>query len=305
MKNKLSKGLSLSANPKCLIKGIFSAATDVFTSFFRKNDILKNNKLNSDSTDSPRTGEVLNNITFKGLDVVRQYAALLKQRVQTGTRARKALVVPRQANPLGRSMIEMLGVLAIIAVLLVGGIAGYSKAMMMWKIDKAINQYTHIIQGMLENQMSLRSLPHQHIGPLLQEMGIIPETWTINGLDIHDNIGNNLRVYTNHGNEKTMTFGVIIGGGNTNIYHKNNESQQICTAILRDFVQPLHAAVYFAFLYQNGVHYMSWRGDNTFVSTHNTKTDKYIKDMTPAEISEACQMCKDNGENACFILMYF
>ena len=236
---------------------------------------------------------------------MRQYAALLKQRVQTGTRARKALVVPRQANPLGRSMIEMLGVLAIIAVLLVGGIAGYSKAMMMWKIDKAINQYTHIIQGMLENQMSLRSLPHQHIGPLLQEMGIIPETWTINGLDIHDNIGNNLRVYTNHSNEKTMTFGVIIGGGNTNIYHKNNESQQICTAILRDFVQPLHAAVYFAFLYQNGVHYMSWRGDNTFVSTHNTKTDKYIKDMTPAEISEACQMCKDNGENACFILMYF
>lgn len=27
--------------------------------------------------------------------------------------------------------------------------------------------------------------------------------------------------------------------------------------------------------------------------------------MTPAEISEACQMCKDNGENACSILMYF
>ena len=205
----------------------------------------------------------------------------------------------------GRSMIEMLGVMAIVAVLSVGGIAGYSKAMEKWKVDKAINQYTHIIQGMLENQMSLRSLPHQHIGQLLQEMGIIPETWTINGLDIHDNIGNNLRVYTNHGNEKTMTFGVVIGGGNTNIYHKNNESQQICTAILRGFVQPLHASVYFAFLYQNGVHYMSWRGDNTFVSTHNTKTDKYIKDMTPAEISEACQMCKDNGENACFILMYF
>ena len=32
-------------------------------------------------------------------------------------------------NCVGRSMIEMLGVLAIIAVLSVGGIAGYSKAM--------------------------------------------------------------------------------------------------------------------------------------------------------------------------------
>ncbi len=36
----------------------------------------------------------------------------------------------------GRSMIEMLGVLAIIGVLSVGGIAGYSKAMMKFKINK-------------------------------------------------------------------------------------------------------------------------------------------------------------------------
>ena len=32
-------------------------------------------------------------------------------------------------NQIGRSMVEMLGVLAIIGVLSVGGIAGYSKAM--------------------------------------------------------------------------------------------------------------------------------------------------------------------------------
>ena len=37
-------------------------------------------------------------------------------------------------NQFGRSMIEMLGVLAIIGVLSVGGIFGYSKAMMTWKI---------------------------------------------------------------------------------------------------------------------------------------------------------------------------
>ena len=34
-----------------------------------------------------------------------------------------------RVNESGRSMIEMLGVLAIIGVLSVGGIAGYSKAM--------------------------------------------------------------------------------------------------------------------------------------------------------------------------------
>ena len=36
-------------------------------------------------------------------------------------------------NESGRSMIEMLGVLAIIGVLSVGGIAGYSRAMMKYR----------------------------------------------------------------------------------------------------------------------------------------------------------------------------
>ena len=41
-------------------------------------------------------------------------------------------------------MIEMLGVLAIIGVLSVGGIAGYSKAMMKYRINKTIEQITLI-----------------------------------------------------------------------------------------------------------------------------------------------------------------
>ena len=49
-------------------------------------------------------------------------------------------------NQNGRSMIEMLGVLAIIGVLSVGGIAGYSKAMMKYRVNKTIEQLT-IIAG--------------------------------------------------------------------------------------------------------------------------------------------------------------
>ena len=82
---------------------------------------------------------------FKGLDVVRQCAALLERRVQSSTRVRKAQAVTRQTNPIGRSMIEMLGVLAIIGVLSVGGIAGYSKAMMKFKINKTIEQMSMIL----------------------------------------------------------------------------------------------------------------------------------------------------------------
>ena len=45
----------------------------------------------------------------------------------------------------GRSMVEMLGVLAIVGVLSVGGIAGYSQAMSKFKITKAMDQVQTII----------------------------------------------------------------------------------------------------------------------------------------------------------------
>ena len=51
-------------------------------------------------------------------------------------------------NQSGRSMIEMLGVLAIIGVLSVGGIAGYSKAMNKYKISKTTDQITMIIANL-------------------------------------------------------------------------------------------------------------------------------------------------------------
>jgi Tfp pilus assembly protein FimT len=48
-------------------------------------------------------------------------------------------------NQSGRSMIEMLGVLAIIGVLSVGGIAGYSKAMLKYKTNKTIDEVTMLV----------------------------------------------------------------------------------------------------------------------------------------------------------------
>ena len=70
--------------------------------------------------------------------------------------AEDALTIPAEsrhdykcgsATQSGRSMIEMLGVLAIIGVLSVGGIAGYSKAMMKYRINKSIEQISLISQN--------------------------------------------------------------------------------------------------------------------------------------------------------------
>ena len=50
-----------------------------------------------------------------------------------------------KTNETGRSMIEMLGVLAIIGVLSVGGIAGYSKDMNKFKTNKVADNVSMIV----------------------------------------------------------------------------------------------------------------------------------------------------------------
>ena len=74
----------------------------------------------------------------KNPNVHKTYMNFLRQR-------KTALDAPLHAVSSGRSMIEMLGVLAIIGVLSVGGIAGYSKAMMKFKINKTIEQMSMIL----------------------------------------------------------------------------------------------------------------------------------------------------------------
>ncbi len=51
----------------------------------------------------------------------------------------------------GRSMVEMLGVLAIIGVLSVGAIAGYSKAMFKYKLNKHAEQMNTVINAVARN----------------------------------------------------------------------------------------------------------------------------------------------------------
>lgn len=60
----------------------------------------------------------------------------------------------------GRSMIEMLGVLAIIGVLSVGGIAGYSQAMSKFKVTKTTDQ----IQTMVQNIRTLYASQKNYTG---------------------------------------------------------------------------------------------------------------------------------------------
>lgn len=72
-------------------------------------------------------------------------------------------------------MVEMIGVLAIIGVLSVGAIAGYSSAMMKYKLNKQAQQFTTIINLMSRHTQSFEGTANgTQLLPLFIKMGEIP-----------------------------------------------------------------------------------------------------------------------------------
>jgi len=75
----------------------------------------------------------------------------------------------------GRSMIEMLGVLAIIGVLSVGGIAGYSQAMNKFKVSKTTDQIQTLVTNIRTLTASQRDYALVSNHALLQKMGALTD----------------------------------------------------------------------------------------------------------------------------------
>lgn len=100
----------------------------------------------------------------------------------------------REKNASGRSMIEMLGVLAIIGVLSVGGIAGYSKAMEKFKINKTIEQIAQItanVQTLYAQQTTFDGLNNESA----IAMGVVPSELGTAGGTLTNLFGNSVEIW--------------------------------------------------------------------------------------------------------------
>lgn len=75
-------------------------------------------------------------------------------------------------NENGRSMVEMLGVLAIIGVLSAGGLAGYSKAMFKHKLNSTMDQITMLVTNI--RTMYGTQGNYDGLAANVTDLGIIP-----------------------------------------------------------------------------------------------------------------------------------
>ena len=262
---------------------------------------------------------------LKGLNVVRQCAALLERRVQS----RKAQAVTRQTKHIrnllpqcasdatgflsdvykkstrarkfladgvqcGRSMIEMLGVLAIIAVLSVGGIAGYSKAMLMWESNIQKNLITELLHGAIDLKLRFnhQTIPYQNVTSVLAGLGNIPEgveykhgtIYTKSGFSSYLSYG--LRTMTSRTdghtyqqNQYVIYFLFNQGGKSLNLSEEN-----FCNNLLQAAKEVADELL--------GVDF--WKTDSTSTSPNgDTGISLYSgKDLKKASITEMRQKCK-------------
>ena len=104
----------------------------------------------------------------KNFSVHNQYMNFLRPR-------KTALDEPLYKLSAGRSMVEMLGVLAIIGVLSVGAIAGYSKAMSKYRLNKFSEQLNTLVSACIRYSQSFNNLTaSQTITEYFIKMGEIP-----------------------------------------------------------------------------------------------------------------------------------
>ena len=68
----------------------------------------------------------------------------------------------KNVNESGRSMVEMLGVLAIIGVLSIGGIAGYTRAMRGWKANEILDAASRVA-AMVQTKLATENMTYSEM----------------------------------------------------------------------------------------------------------------------------------------------
>ena len=206
----------------------------------------------------------------------------------------------------GRSMIEMLGVLAIIGVLSVAGIAGYSKAMEKFKFNKAMSEYSTLMFGVVQHlddfkHAQIKGASYTPLGDIAVALDMVPPTWQESaGYRFIDGLGNLIQIFIRDTGELAVDFYL----GDIQISENNNRvstafNNKLCREIVQNIAIPLHASVINVFW-----HNMSsqrFYGD----AYCNGKDKKCLNQITLAEINNYCSSCGKNEGSPCAFVFDF
>ena len=201
----------------------------------------------------------------------------------------------------GRSMVEMLGVLAIIGVLSVGAIYGYSKAMMKYKLNKQAE-----VMNMLLHTVVQLNLPYSddwHT-KLISRLNLLPDGIKQSSSEdyLHDMFGNSIWIFSIQ--PETNFFGYGIGYNFT----EHGDRNEIC----RNLLNVYRANSSFIYTINTDNKYQDEETDNSvfenfgyyYGDNYCIGNRKCIRDITISDIDNMCHQC-DVNSTQCRIYVLF
>ena len=198
----------------------------------------------------------------------------------------------------GRSMVEMIGVLAIIGVLSVGAISGYASAMNKHKLNKLTQQYNTLIAAVGKYHGSLNNFKETDVKtgngvsliPYLKVLNEIPVEMIRPNTNaaIYDIYKNSIDIYRHD----TGYTGMIV-----NIVKSSNgiETCEKLTQISIPFADELYSLM---FRVSHEANYTSYYGKGC------QKNQKCLKDLNLSSIHDLCKTCEESLNSCTFLLMF-
>ena len=207
---------------------------------------------------------------------------------KNGTRARR-----RQADvPLcGRSMVEMLGVLAIIGVLSIGAMSGYAKAMLKYKLNKQTEQLNSILTGIILHRHEWRTTQgRMYLKNYFVQLGFVPEDMDQdNTVYLYDVFNNKILIGTSGANDDGTMSSVGV-----NYYIDTSVSFEVCQNIyqtVKGFADNLYRInIGKTIDGASGTSYST----SFYGKQHCTGNYKCLANISVSDIYETCQFCKNS-----------
>ena len=208
-------------------------------------------------------------------------------------------------NEIGRSMVEMLGVLAIIGVLSVGAIAGYSKAMMKYKLNKHAESFNQLLNNVIHLKPQLEQSFRDYSKfdfETFSKLNLIPDGMTadVKNKVILDNFGTRIYYYVGYHNEgRTFEnyFNIVLSQDGAKVTKEKTEVCHNIVNIAKENAANIHnlqTRNHLEVSYSTFIRY----GD---LST-NTDPEKLLRNMTLEDVEQFCYAC--TSEKQCAFMLY-
>ena len=214
-----------------------------------------------------------------------------------------------KSNQAGRSMIEMLGVLAIVGVLSVGAIAEFGKAMYKWKAIKCTEEYNLFISEMLVYEKDWIKMKrkqgsgHLYIGPYMEQWGMVPSSWTVSGNYFSDRLGNRIIPFVRN-DLGSFSFNWRVDIDFVLSQRKGKETAEFCRLVFHNVIIPNRDRIFAIRVAEN--RNGSWNnGSDWYMGSQYCGDFKNcLGTLELIDIEKLCNVCSEEGE-ACNILTLF